>query len=88
VLLSGAYPEFFRGGRLIFFHTNGEILGVFGIFFLKNPSKLKEITQNGDFDQYSPSLVVVDGIPMLSKAETETCPTFLSKVDGQPISII
>jgi len=41
---SGAYPEIFQGG---FFETFLYGRGVFGIFFMKNPPKLKINSQKG-----------------------------------------
>jgi len=39
----GRIQKFFEGGILKFFVWTGKFRGGFGIFFLKNPSKLKKI---------------------------------------------
>jgi len=56
--VSGAYPEVFRGrGFEIFLYGRENLGGGFGIFFLKNPSKLKNFSQKGGgFDPQNPSL--------------------------------
>ena len=49
---TGAYPEIFRGGGLIFFVS----MGKFWDFFLKNPSKLKKFFQKKGGPEYTPAI--------------------------------
>jgi len=42
LLVLGAYPEIFRGEGLYFLYGREYLEGGFGIFFLKNPRKLKK----------------------------------------------
>ena len=66
VSIQGGIQKFFEGWVLIFFVWTGKFRGSFGIFFLKNLSKLKKFQKRGvcgvwppkPLREYAPNLVI------------------------------
>jgi len=78
-LMPRAYPEIFRGRGFEIFLYGRENLGEFGIFFLKNSSKLKKFPKKGrGFDPQNHSLntLLTYTFQYLEENEFGSCMTF------------